>query len=299
MIDYSCRAKDQWRHWVWNRISERIPKVNMATGERRSQATVLYLVGPDDHDRELAISKGFADLNVIAVDIDRKCVAAVRQKKHLGICGRLEDLLTMWPADWPIDAVLADFTCGLDRKTMMGFMASLFVSRGLRMGRTVLAVNIQRGRDPDSNSLWDAVAEHQADHKQVQAVLRMRDMGLAFKTAAEIITDDLHRGRQMLNVFLTRCFVSVKESGMMRPGYVGGFVEMTNPVFQSYRQTVRTPFMDSVVFTMPPGSLCPHDAALRVYFDITGRDPRGLAAKIAACRAVRTMRLNGQLATQP
>ena len=88
MPDYTRKPKEEWRRWVWNRVTERIPKV-ARDGSRRADATVLYLVGPNDLDREVALSKGFRGFNVIAVDIDEECIVKVRKAHNLGICGRL------------------------------------------------------------------------------------------------------------------------------------------------------------------------------------------------------------------
>ena len=66
MVDYTSKPKEIWRRWVWNRVAERI---NLSiTGFKRSEAFGLYLVGPDDLDRPVAMEKGFLSLNLIAVE---------------------------------------------------------------------------------------------------------------------------------------------------------------------------------------------------------------------------------------
>jgi hypothetical protein len=71
-------------------------------------------------------------------------------------------------------------------------------------------------------------------------------------------------------------------------------MEATKPVFNSYRQQERMPFMDSVVFTMPFGMRSDYNAMLDVYREMAKRDPCKTAARIAALRAVRTMKMKGK-----
>lgn len=59
--NYNFDEKNKWRIWNWNRIRERL------TCKPRD-ALVLYLAGPQDLDRAVAMRKGFDPLNMIAVE---------------------------------------------------------------------------------------------------------------------------------------------------------------------------------------------------------------------------------------
>jgi hypothetical protein len=82
---------------------------------------------------------------------------------------------------------------------------------------------------------------------------------------------------------------------MAQDAYVRAFLQQANPQFYSYRQDIRTPYMDSVVFTMPNGERGALDEMLPVYMDMAKRDPLKLKPKIAACRAMRTMRMKDKV----
>lgn len=289
MQTYSSQPKLEWRGWVWNRLQERIHG-----SLRRRDAVILYLVGPQDLDREVAIKKGFSNHNLIAVDLDQKYVNRVRKAGNLAICGRLEDIVAAWPDDFPLDGIVADFTCGLD-KSLLEFQASLFASNAVQMGKTVIAVNLQRGRDPHSNPVRLAIQDSsntrfgRANIAQLPAKPQYWGDELV-----QIITDKLHRGRQCFSVFLHHCRESAPPEAARQIKYAEVFLHQTKPEFFSYRQREGMPFMDSVVFTMPQGIRSSFVAMMLIYQNFVKRDPIELyKGKIAALRAVRTMRLEG------
>ena len=159
---YANGTKDTYRGHVWRRIAERLPRVrqHMGPAARRhlaSQAVVLYLVGPDDFDRQRALKHGFQNHNLIAVDIEKERIEKVRQDGGVGVCGNLSDILAMWPSDLPVSVVLADFQCGLNN-SMFHFHDALFKTAGLASG-SVISVNILRGRDEVSNDFRSAAAD--------------------------------------------------------------------------------------------------------------------------------------------
>lgn len=107
---YDSGVKKTWRGWLHNRIEDLL----MAP---HSEATVLYLCGPDDFDREYAIARGFKNHNLIAVDLNEDNVRRVRKNGGLAICHDLTEVVASWPKDWPIDVVIADFCAGLNADT--------------------------------------------------------------------------------------------------------------------------------------------------------------------------------------
>jgi hypothetical protein len=75
-MNYKFGTKANWRRWQWNRIVERL-----AVPVR--DAVVVYLAGPEDLDRPVALSKGFRPDNLIAVDRDGDVVKQLRMNGTL------------------------------------------------------------------------------------------------------------------------------------------------------------------------------------------------------------------------
>lgn len=286
-MDYGSPSKQTWRGWIWNRVTERIPKL-----ERRD-ATILYLVGPSDLDREAALKKGYSNRNLIAVDIDQECVDRVRKAGNLAIQGRLEDILVAWPEDWPIAGILADFTCGLD-KTLIAFQSSLLVCRAIKYGHTVVGVNLQRGRDPASNPMRQGLREA-IEAMELNIGKHWRSPGLWKDGILNTLLDGKHRGKQLISNFMFHAWNSVQDHYDNIYEYAKVFTKICDPVFYSYRQSIEMPYMDSVVFTMPQGYASEYELGVNVFKQITGRDALEVKNKIAALRAVRTMKLKGIL----
>ena len=163
------------------------------------------------------------------------------------------------------------------------------------MGKTVIAVNMQRGRDPDSNPVREGIAAALADPVRQTLLAMAPNVTPSFQRMADLLTDQLHRGKQLLNVFMCHCINSCKGNAAWTIDYPDRFMKSVNPVFISYRQAERMPFMDSVVFTMPVGQRGDYQEMLAIYADMTKRDPGQLKQRIAALRAVRTMRMEGTL----
>jgi len=160
LSSYESPQKQAWRGWQWNQVVAHLPEFRRSgrvpskgsAGERlvTSEKTVLYLAGPTARDLDCAVQRGFHPTNVIAIDLTDENIVAVRERGGIGICDDLNVVLRSWPADWHIDVVIADFCCGLD-KTAVRFMNALFCSRGVSH-KTVISLNLQRGRDKFSDS---------------------------------------------------------------------------------------------------------------------------------------------------
>lgn len=274
---YDSDQKLFWRGWVWNRLQERFSAL-----ERR-QATVLYLVGPHDFDREVALKKGFSNQNLIAVDTCKQYVENVRKQKNLAIQGRLQDILVAWPKDWKIDAVVADFTCGLDDQ-LLQFQGSLVISKPGHV-----AVNLQRGRDQASNTLRQDFRNFKQKYKR--KIASFGDDDLVQRISDSV--DSKHRGKQLYILMLNHCMNSVR--GVLdvnATAYCSMFYDITDPKFTSYRQSPQQPYMDSVVFTMPAAfNEMGYEKLEEFWVDWVGYNqlPQ-MRRRIAALRAIRTMK---------
>lgn len=247
---YRNGQKRNWRGWQWNRIVERLTVPV-------EEATVLYLCGPEDLDREKALARGFLNENLIAVDVDEKNVQRVRSRGGIGITGNLLSMLWSWPSDWPVDVVVADFCAGFDN-TAIGLMYALFFSEAVSAEwprLTVLSVNLQRGRDPQTNKFRDAIRD-------------LSDEDWPLK----------HRGFQ----FYSMAINSIHQwLGLPEDADVGD--KVAAPAGNSYRSN--RVVMDSVVMRWPP-----IPSGYRSPPGVDESDD-GVRRKIVACRAVRTMRL--------
>lgn len=297
--DYGNTTKETWRGWWWNQIVAHLPefhgkrvpaKGSAAMRAVTSKKTVLYLCGPDDFDRECALSRGFLSENVIAVDCDAKAVKGIRKRRGLAVRGRLEDVLLAWPKGWRIDVVSADLCCGLDRPVLR--LVNAMVMSEEMCGVPVLAVNLQRGRDAVSNAFRSDAAQ---------------GMGRRLAVFAGWPPPPNRAAAFMVSVVELAARSATNKSYL-----VGDLVEQMNPAFLSYRGT--RVLMDSVVTRWPLsiGWMIPklpaiqrHSARAAVMSQvvnnrevISGKSEQSwnnrvlpaLRRRIAALRAVRTMK---------
>ena len=138
--DYRFGPKNNWRRAVWNEVLRR-------TDGREKTHPILYLAGPQDLDRAVAIDKGVPTQNMIAVDLDQGNVDRVRSAGLPSIRGEILDVLWAWPNDRPVSAVMFDFCSGLTRD--VAGVYDVFMRKPLR--NAVVSVNFMRGRDAWSN----------------------------------------------------------------------------------------------------------------------------------------------------
>jgi hypothetical protein len=106
-------------------------------------AIVIYLAGREDLDRPIAISKGFKPHNLFAVERDKCVVRALRGSGVLTVSGDLINALDSWTG--PGHVIFADLCSGLST-SFCSLLAALVHKPHFR--RSVIAVNLMRGRDP-------------------------------------------------------------------------------------------------------------------------------------------------------
>jgi len=157
LADYRNNTKETWRNWAWNRAIELQPELR--DRRRRTPAnirrvlankTAIYLVGPEDLDRQVAIAKGFRNENLIAIDVEKENIARVRKAGGIGVCCDIADAILAWQQE-QIDIVMADF-CGGISTNLWRLLHSMIISQNVG-GHSVLCVNMLRGRDGQSNQL--------------------------------------------------------------------------------------------------------------------------------------------------
>lgn len=268
---YDNPTKDSWRGWLWNRIVERLPEFRGAMpspGSARmrqvtSQKTVLYLAGPDDGDRPHALKRGFAHENLIALDRCRTVVNKVRGRGVVAINADLCDSVSHWPHDWTLDVIVADFTCGFG-KTAESLLQALLSSAAVT-DRTVIAINLLRGRDGISNEMREWLCDELLDETKNRAVLWLT--ALLWDCSWFLTNDGKSRGRKPDDLMLRRMSEHANADWLSYPS--------------RYERSAH--WFDSAVFVFP----------LKCHRSL----PTSLVSrKITAARAVRTAKIRRRAA---
>jgi hypothetical protein len=292
--EYIDSRKDTWRGWKWNSIAKaacnfnpRLPPSEVS--RRLGDKTVLYLVGPEDHDRRKALAKGFANHNLIAVDVVQERIDEVRRAGGLGICAPLQQVILHWPHDWPIDVIDADLCHGFvsDVRALQFCMCYTPAVHT----NSVVSLNLMRGRDQHSNEIRTLC-----------------------KIAAEFIPKGAehehdivkHRGSNWL-MNLTFFIHRMKGYGKYPKGYIGIEPETVRECFQawkpavnSYQSKTSSQYFDSVVhrWAFHIDGLSPDHplwASLKDGCDDlmspACANNEGVRERIAALRAVRTKKV--------
>jgi hypothetical protein len=295
---YDVARKEHWRNWWWKRIAERCwPRdwSRCSDGMLRRNCRnklAVYLVGPEDRDREAAVRNGFSPTNLIAVDCNSDNVFKVRRNGQLALSGRLERILESWPSDWPIDVLSAD-TCNALASEALELCLKLSFLKSLSK-RAVVAVNLQRGKDPASNCIRKDLVT------AIEAMLRVTGTTLPFMKSAA-----LHRGVQFVLLHFTNTFFFGTEAeGTNFSGWgkdqlyefaeshnamLDAFCEYSAPAFTTTRSSneesnVR---MDSAVFRR----VCVSEIAQRTVVSPLGMVQHApTRRRVTALRAVRTMK---------
>lgn len=283
--EYTGKQKESWRGWMWNRIIERLPdyKPGMKNGSLQRicrDKVAIYLPGPDDIDRRIAMTKGFRNENLIAVDICEDRIKAVRKAGGVGICGGLQNVLAEWKAKDHLDVVFADLCGGLNEsEKKLWLLASTALN-----GWGVFAVNLLRGRDKGSNALRSGIKESCSRGYVGDYLLGIDPTKhRGFQAFAEIVMRlvPLHDGETVASVRNRRAY----------------FIENINPIFNSYSSSGANQIFDSVVMKLWG---CAGHEDSRTVDAITSerthlipkkmRTSHSIRPKMAALRAVRTMK---------
>lgn len=310
---YDDPAKDAWRGWKWNTIVSLItawfslpPKEK---ARRCSEKTVLYLPGPDDHDRRRAMARGFANYNLIAVDVVQDRIDRIRANGGFGIRGSLQQVILNWPEDWPIDVIDGDFCGGLTEDVSQ--LAWCLYSVPAVHPDTILSLNLMRGRDPRAKE-WQDMAK--SVYNSVPSYLQP----LVGKTGTQIDFDDIVKHRGHLWLWRLLSFHASVDPGLQHEDpreWVPSLLRAIEIQENSYRSKTSGQYFDSVIHRWATGnvfrglaaaakktrvaSLVGHkESFATIANDIKGRlsrlaaNDRGLRARIAALRAVRKKYLN-------
>jgi hypothetical protein len=224
-MNYKFGTKANWRRWQWNRIVERL-----AVPVR--DAVVVYLAGPEDLDRPVALSKGFKPDNLIAVDRDGDVVKQLRMNGTLSVCATIEDVVMSFPVDRSADVVIADYCGGLSQSRANMIYRMI---HSPNFSKTVWSFNLLRGRDGTFNDGRALMLElSDGNIPKHRGILIVN--AVAYQLVHDFVT---HNGAPNTELFWERTTRKLFEA--MRPA------------FESYPSEVNgvRMFMDSCVFKSP------------------------------------------------
>lgn len=283
---YDDAAKDAWRGWKWNTIAAALMNWReLGPAERARQLstkTVLYLVGPDDHDRKRALARGFANHNLIAVDIVQDRIDEVRAAGGFGIRGSLQQLIMNWPSDWQIDVIDADFCSGLVCD-VMNFPWCLNISQAIHPD-TVVSINMMRGRDSQSNDI-------RRFYKEISSKL---PKGFASRFGVDIESATKHRGFNW-TIRLIQYFRRMLKNEFSVSHIASILAGEWNPHSNTYRSKTSGQVFDSVVHRWAMNEESMNHSKLIPFvsekLSTKTANSKGVRQRIAALRAVRTMKL--------
>lgn len=252
LATYDAKSKESHRGWVLNRIVERLTIPI-------SEATVLYLVGPEDIDGELLMRKGFRSENLTAVDIKSDAVISARGCGRIAVNEDISALLACWNCE-PLDVLHLD-TCSTFRacdKMLNNAHQGNAISE-----RTVIYCNMQRGREKD--------AEMVSGNKKLYGNHR-----------GNWLCENLIRRVLFIESF-SRCKGWPIAAQFAWMDEREGEIKMhCTPSFASYRSATVT--MDSVVMRAPPRP------SILVETGVGPKTQKRARRKLAAMKAVATKR---------
>jgi len=296
-VDYGFFTKKLWREWAWKQARKRV----IANGVNPKDAIVLFLPGEKCLDVPIAKKNKFQFHNMFAVERDRVTIKNLRKKGINVISADFAEVLQNWVGPPLIDVIMADYCCGLTRLTA-NLTGALYASPTTKKG-TVAIVNLLRGHDP-LISAWRKVI---TDDSKYLDYGMSADISKKNRTA---FIKEKHRGRMFYSLYMSGWVTQFIEennlSGKDGPAilkFYFGMSFLSLPKFKSYKSKHGNTMMDSVAFSLPFGGR-------EIHAGLKDKDKRVLArklseqvmngscqSKIAAAKAIRTMRINKRKAS--
>jgi len=277
MGNYDFDAKNKWRRMIWQRITARLKRWNVST----DTAIVLYLSGPDDLDRSVAIKKGFQWNNLIAIDKDQAIIDKLRADGKLAIRSDLVDVLNGWSYKEKPQVIVADF-CSNFHESLAVRLVQLYLlgndTGPFLESNAVLVANFQRGRESINRSA-DFLLSEPTFAKQFA-----RDFGV----------DSKHRGLHFLFRLVATIAKMREQYGAVISGinsednsidYAVAAVKSFNPELFTYKG-IGGLCMDSIILTR---TLVAVERLYTSDFIPTSKELKA-RRRIAACMALRTTR---------
>lgn len=289
--DYDNPQKNMWVRSFWNQVLRK-------TKGREQSEVVLYLAGPDDFDRHVAIQRGVPSQNLIAIDRNRNNIQSVRESGNAGICADVMDVLTTWPRSTPVCAIVLDFCQGFQRLGELRRMMEVQMSNPA-LSRAVIAINMQRGRDHESNTERSVISGFVEKWRS-----GVNNDGSPQSKSAQKFCDlirdhsPIHRGLIFAIWYWAESVKRLSACSMWRSLPPGSefvlFTEQFRPRMLTYKTPTGLVFDSVVIYPCSEFlALDPTDASNRqIRTKIKSRGKRKVALSTAATLAVRTRRMN-------
>lgn len=296
--NYKTGTKNNWRHQCWNEISSRV--------KNKRNATVLYLAAEQDLDRSVAIRRGFQANNLIAVDMRRSVVDQLREKSKIAVQGRIEHVACAW-AD--VDVVYADFCCGLTADAMRAFQA--MTTLPLIKNECVFLFNFQRGREHAGAAEWIKLQQGLIEADGSYRSIYMKDKKNRAMLAVQMVSSWLTAIYSASKFGHKEMLYDGRSASIVKSSYhsVGGvscadlaIKQNANPAFITYKSSSGNLYFDTVIMgkTVQLAEEEKEKCISELYAssDEHGffKSVLGCRGRVAAAKAVRTMRKNGTLA---
>ena len=265
LIDFNNGRKNNNRRRIWNEITKRIFK-------DKKNSLVVYLPGPDDLDRKVALERGFSADNLIGLEIDKNIFSELRKNGKLVVHGNFFDVISSWPSEKLPDVIYIDKLGGFTRD-VDDLLTVLFSNKFINK-EIVIAINMMHGRDKFSNYFRES---------EIKAVKHCIEYGVKHESI-ELIG---HRGKAAITAIKCILDYYYHSFGLSTFYFHRYFNESFNPVYGQYKSGKALKY-DWVVFTKP--------AMNESGYVINGLPIRNkLKRRLSALLAIRTMRINGKL----
>lgn len=266
---YDESQKRHYRRTAWNAIRDRlyVPV---------KDAVVLYLAGARDEDREVALDKGFRAENLIALERDRRALESLRNLRVNTINASVFEVVYSW---WGQDvhAVHFDLCCGFTQEVrdivaILSFMPSFPAA--------VLSFNLLRGRESD------LLPEYKGRHRGELAHHRNREFAHDFVNEQAEAQGRLMGQWMGDSRLLSGCYNS--SCGQVFDWAIWRNCHIWNSYFflgLRHDADAQVDFLKRMGLQFGAGSI-PKSRAPKGYIDTSA-----IVRRIAAARAVRTMRM--------
>lgn len=259
--NYDYGIKRNWRRWAWNQLNPELDGV------------VLYLCGPDDYDREIALKKGFKNHNLIAIDINKKNINNVRKNGGIGICGEIGNIIHHWNSRPKITGIIADLCCGLTANVSPIYM-SIMESKGFDENCRIV-INFLRGRE--HGLAIDAVS-----WAKDMFVCDTKHRGILFLIIFfTIFIDKIEKRNLLIKKNIATLFVHIMQKELNKIELIKMLEYLFLPKFYSYKSINKYQYFDSIAFS-PKIAIIDHNNFKLILNKKTSQ-------KITALKAVRTM----------
>lgn len=241
--DYKNSPKNIWRHRWWKSAACRCRFLEM----NPAACKVLYLPGPGDLDRRIAIKYGFLAHNLIGLDKDIDECKKHRRNGVTMIHGDAVEILGAWKPDSLPDVVLLD-TCSVVSEPFSRLI-SVFSGGNFYNRRMVWGFNLVHGRDAALNKWKEDMQEAFIAPTGVKFCYNPKRRLFADPELLDGRDGKLHRGL-VVSILIAEHFLSsvLKIDDMSERGHLRRAINAMDIEIDDYMSDGASQRMDSVIF---------------------------------------------------